>query len=345
MRIYVALVVLTCLINTALASETAQVHQALKETGRHQLNLLVGAPDQQTILPITVVTGSNQGRTLLVLAGVHGSEYAPIVATQRLAVKIAPGDMSGSVIFVHIANLPAYLGRTVYTSPVDGKNLNRLFPGNENGGLSERIAYTLSNELYPLADALLDVHSGDGNEDLRPFWTGYYANAGDADVVAKSKAMAHAFGLPYVVEFQWELKDPRAAIWAGSSAVASGIPSIDVEAGGMGIIDEHAVNAIEQGILRTMAHLSIIDQKFSPPKDQTLIKERHSVKSPEHGSWVSLKAAGQKVSEGELLGYVTDWHGRRIFDARAPIDGLLLLRLSAPPVRKGETLAIVAAAQ
>ena len=86
-------------------------------------------------------------------------------------------------MIVHMANLPAYLGRTIYTSPADGLNLNRLFPGKATGSLSERIAYLLTSELYPLADAVLDVHSGDGNEDLRPSWTGYYAQAGSQDVI------------------------------------------------------------------------------------------------------------------------------------------------------------------
>ena len=288
------------------------------------------------------MNGQSSGPTLLILAGVHGSEYAPILASQRFGMALDPEQLSGVVIIVHMANLPAYLGRTIYTSPVDGLNLNRVFPGNADGSLTERIAHLLTTKLYPLADAVLDVHSGDGNEDLRPFWTGYYAQAGSPDVISKSKAMAFAFGLDYVVPFQWELTDQNDAIWAGSAAVALNIPSIDIEAGGMGVIDDEAVVMIEEGFHRTLAHLGMTDETYPTPRGQKIIFDRQSIKSPVPGSWVALKDAGTTVSEGELLGYVTDWHGRRVFEARSPRDGILMLRLSAPPVHAGETLVVIA---
>lgn len=57
---------------------------------------------------------------------------------------------------------------------------------------------------------------------------------------------------------------------------------------------------------------------------------------------MSLKGAGENVAKGALLGYVTDWYSRRVFDAIAPPEGLILLRLSVPPVRKRETLVVIA---
>lgn len=319
-----------------------EIEAALAATGKHHLEVPVGIGDQSTVLPVTVATGAAPGPTLLVLAGVHGSEYAPIMAAQRFGVALDPKELAGSVIIVHMANLPAYLGRTIYTSPVDGLNLNRLFPGDPSGSLSLRLAHVIATEIYPLADAVLDVHSGDGNEDLRPYWTGYYAQAGGAEVIAKSKAMAFAFGIQHVVPFQWVLKDRSSAIWAGSAAVALGIPSIDIEAGGRGIIDEDAIAKIEEGFHRIVAHLGISKQTYPTPENQRIIFDRESIKAPQDGSWVPVKHAGGDVAEGELLGYVTDLHGRKVFEARSPKDGLLMLILSAPPVRKGETLATIA---
>jgi len=330
----------------SLAGNTvSELHQMMSSVGRHHVELGVGSPDQQTIMPITVLVGPEPGPTLLVLSGTHGSEYSPIVASQRLGVNIDPDDLSGKVLFVHIANMPAYLGRSIYVNPVDGKNLNRVFPGHPEGSLSERLAHLLTHDLYPLADAVLDVHSGDGNEDLYPFWTGYYGKAGNPAVIAKSKAMAMAFGFEHVVEFQWELTDIDAAIWAGSAAVARDIPSIDVEAGGKGIVDPVAVQGIESGIKRVMALLGISKEKHLPPPAPILIKERSWISAPVDGSWMALKPAGTRVLKGETLGYLTDWFGRRLFEAKSPSDGLLLLTLSAPPVRKGETLAVVAKLQ
>ncbi|MEM9623507.1 MAG: M14 family metallopeptidase [Pseudomonadota bacterium] len=336
---------LTCLATLGFAHIAwagTELKDAVKTSGKHHTSIPVTTAEQSTSIPITVVKGESSGKTLLVIAGIHGSEYAPILAGQRFANTLDPASLAGTVIIVHIANLPAYLGRTIYTSPVDGLNLNRLFPGKADGSLSERIAHVLTSQLYPLADAVLDVHSGDGNEDLRPFWTGYYAQAGDPEVIGQSRAMAHAFGLEYIVPFQWELKDPKDAIWAGSAAVAMNIPSIDVEAGGMGIVDDDAVAAIEEGFHRILALMGITQSSYQAPENQKVLFDRQSIKSPVDGSWVALKSAGNPVSDGELLGYVTDLHGRRVFDVRSPKDGLLMLRLSAPPVQEGETLVMVA---
>ena len=324
------------------AHDITHVQTALETEGRHHLELEVASTDQRTTIPLTILTGPKQGPTLLVLSGIHGSEYAPIVASQRLAQTVSPADLSGSVILVHIANMPAYLGRSIYISPSDQKNLNRIFPGRANGTLSDRIAFMLSDKIYPLADAVLDMHSGDGNEDLRPMWVGYYAKAGNPDVIAASKAMAHAFGFAHIVEFQWELTDPALAIWAGSAAVARGIPSIDVEAGGMNVINKDAVVAIQNGVLRIMAHMGIKSTEFPPTGQQHLIRERSWISAPQDGSWVPLVDAGQTVKQNDLIGYLTDWHGRKVFEARAPHSGLLLLTLTAPPTKEGETVAIIA---
>lgn len=327
---------------SAQCDDIAALRNALKETGRHHVNLGVAHPEHSTILPITVIVGKRHGPTLLVLSGVHGSEYAPITASQRLAQEIEPSSVAGNVLFVHITNLPAYLGRAIYTSPADGKNLNRLFPGKPNGSLSERIAFVLTDQIYPLVDAVLDMHSGDGNEDLNPMWVGYYGKAGNQQVIQQSKAMAFAFGFEYIVEFEWQLTDPAKAIWAGSAAIAQGIPSIDVEAGGKNVVNAAALAAIESGVRRVMTHLGMSTQRFPSPPQPTIIRNRTSVTAPQDGSWVTLVQAGDPVAKGALIGYLTDWHGRKLFEARAPHAGLVLLTLTAPPVRAGETLAVIA---
>ncbi|MDG1995413.1 MAG: succinylglutamate desuccinylase/aspartoacylase family protein, partial [Emcibacteraceae bacterium] len=126
----------------------------------------IKSDQNSTIIPITIVNSKKPGPTLVLVAGIHGSEYSPIIALQNLMLRIDPENISGAVIAVHIANMPSYIGRTIYNSPLDGKNLNRSFPGKIHGTITERIAYFLTSEVYPLADAVLDIHSGDGNEQL-----------------------------------------------------------------------------------------------------------------------------------------------------------------------------------
>ena len=131
------------------------------------INVPEGA-DEGTKIPVTVVHGASDGPVLALIAGIHGYEYPPITALQTMRTQVDPATLSGTIILVHIANMPAFLGRTIYYSPVDGKNLNRMFPGDPDGSISQRIAHILTTEVIDQANYLVDLHAGDGNEALRP---------------------------------------------------------------------------------------------------------------------------------------------------------------------------------
>src|ERR1700722_2453669 len=119
-----------------------------------------------TTIPITVFNGAKDGPVLALVAGNHGYEYPPILALQMLRPRINARKLSGAVIMVHVANMPSFLGRTVYFSPLDQKNLNRVYPGRPDGTPSEKIAYAITKHVIEQSDYLLDLHCGDGNESL-----------------------------------------------------------------------------------------------------------------------------------------------------------------------------------
>ena len=100
--------------------------------------------DEGTTIPVSVIHGARPGPVLALTAGVHGQEYTPILALQRVVRDLDPKSLSGTLILVHVANMPSFLRRTIYYSPVDGHNLNRVFPGRPDGTLSERIAHTIT---------------------------------------------------------------------------------------------------------------------------------------------------------------------------------------------------------
>src|SRR5215203_1571889 len=153
--------------------------------------------DQGTTIPISVIHGTKPGPVLALTAGVHGMEYPPILALQRMRASIDPQTLSGTVIMVHVANMPSFMGRTIYYSPADGKNLNRVFPGNADGTLSERIAHVITREVIDRATHVVDLHCGDGNESLRPY--SYWITTGTPEVAAMGKQMALAFGLDHII--------------------------------------------------------------------------------------------------------------------------------------------------
>ncbi|MCY3745498.1 MAG: succinylglutamate desuccinylase/aspartoacylase family protein, partial [Acidobacteria bacterium] len=189
----------------------------------------------------------------------------------------------------------------------------------------------------------MDIHSCDGNEWLRPSYTGYYAEAGGAEVIEKSRRMAIAFGLDPIVEFKGDL-DPSRAIWCGSAAVARGIPSIDVESGEMGLIEDRTIAPIVDGVLSVMRDLGMAPGDPDPTENPLFIRERAYATSEHDGVWEPdpLVKAGQYVAKGARLGVVRDFHGNPLAEIRAPASGMMLILLGTPPVNRGETIAVIA---
>ena len=200
------------------------------ETLRGELSVPGGEDGIESFIPITVHNGAEEGPVLALIAGIHGSEYAPILAMQKLAPLINPSELRGTLVIVHIANMPAFSGRTIYMGPNDLKNLNRSFPGNINGTITDRIAYVIRNEVMMRADYLVDIHAGDGNESLRPSYSAYYGEAGGEEVIEQSRRLVMSFGLGTIVRpvCRFLRFRRRGDLYWSAQAVTLGIPSMDI---------------------------------------------------------------------------------------------------------------------
>lgn len=135
-----------------------------------------------------------------ITAGVHGYEYGPILAGQKLISSIDPQKLAGVVILVQVANMESFVGRMPYVSPVDKKNLNRSFPGSAAGTNTDKVAHFISGKIILRSDCFLDMHSGDAPEDLIPY-AAYYSNPDMQKISAIGKEMAVAMSFNYLVEF------------------------------------------------------------------------------------------------------------------------------------------------
>jgi predicted deacylase len=346
--------IISLLTLVTIAARTAVAEQSTKsirigELGAVEGRLVTGRlevpprADPGTFIPISIATGTRPGPVLALVAGVHGSEFSPILALQRLPARIDSSELAGTVILVHVANIPSFLGRTIYTGPVDGKNLNRLFPGSPDGTLSERIAHVLTSEVLAPADIVVDIHSGDANEDLRP-WTGYYANFGSPEVIARSRDLAVAFGIDYIVQFPFVPEAPDRSTYTGAAAVSLGKASFDVEVGRLGLVEPGNVERIVEGLLSVMRHLRMIDGEPAPSKSPWFIERRVSVTAEEDGIFHPVVTAGEFVRAGMPMGRVTDFHASPQQDLRAPETGVILGMIASPPVRKGDTLVTIGVA-
>jgi hypothetical protein len=143
-------------------------------------------------------------------------------------------ELSGTVILVQVANLPSFVHRTVYRGPWDQKNLNRVFPGHPHGTASERIAYAITTNVIDQCDALVDMHSGDANEALRPY--SYWNKLGVDDAVDdRARDLALAFGLDHIVVDRGRPRDRGASIFCANTAQVRGKPALTTEAGEVGV--------------------------------------------------------------------------------------------------------------
>lgn len=299
--------------------------------------------DSATFIPITVFHGSNEGPVLSLIAGIHGSEYSPILSMQELPALLDASQMSGTLIIVHIANMPAFTGRTIYFGPQDLKNLNRSFPGKADGTVTERIAHALTTHVIKPADYVIDIHSGDGNESLRPSYSAYYAEAGGEEVIRESERIAVAFGLETVVQFGGSYDSVDKAIYTSAQAVTLGIPAMDVESGELGIIDDVFIDPITDGALNVMRELDMIAGDPELPANPLFVAERARIYSEHTGIWYSdpLVQTGDYVTEGTRLGHITDYHGNELQTIYAPGSGVLLILFGTPPVNEGDNIVVV----
>jgi predicted deacylase len=295
--------------------------------------------DAGASIPFTIVRGKTAGPVLLLVAGTHGAEYVPIVALQRLRGAIDPATLTGTILMVHVANMPSFLGRTVYYSPADGKNLNRVFPGKADGTLSERIAEAITREFIARATHVVDLHCGDGNESLRPYT--YWITTGDPTVAEASRGMALAFGLDRIVVDGARPTDPAASLYLSNTAVTRGKPALTTETGGLGVVDEESLKLVERGVAGLLRHLGMRDEGPALVVAPTLLERNEVLRSGSTGLFYGTVQRGQRVAKDDKIGHVTDFHGKMLEQIRAPFDGEILYVIGTPPINKGEPIAMI----
>ena len=296
--------------------------------------------DTATRIPITIVRGAQSGPTLALIAGTHGSEVAPIIALQRVRTMIDPAALRGTVLIVHVANMPSFLGRTIYYSPIDRKNLNRVYPGKPDGTVSERIAYAITNQIIERADYLVDLHAGDGNESLRPYsyWSPLGLNA-RADSIARE--MALAFGSDHIVVDTARPRDVRASVYTQNTAQLRGKPAITTETGYLGIPAEDMVQRNVDGVFRLLRYLRMVPGDVELVRNPLFFDRTEVLRSPATGVWLAKVERGQSVQKGALVGILTDFFGATQAEIRAPFGGIVLYVVATPAMSQGEPLGMI----
>jgi predicted deacylase len=334
---------LLCLsASTAFAQQSLTVASVTAAPGTiasGALTIAARSGEQGTTVPFTIINGREPGPVLALVSGTHGMEYVPIVASQRLRTEIDPATLKGAIILVHVANMPSFLGRTIYYSPVDGKNLNRVFPGKADGTLSERIAEAITREVIARATHVVDLHCGDGNESLRPYT--YWITTGDPAVAESARGMALAFGLDHIVKDSERPLDAAASVYLSNTAITRGKPALTTETGGMGLVDEESIALVRRGVFGLLRHLGMRSDGPAPVGSAVWIERNEVLRAGTTGIFYAEVERGHTIAKGARLGRITDFHGKTLEEVRAPFDGEILYVVATPPVSKGEPVAMI----
>ncbi|MCL5115785.1 MAG: succinylglutamate desuccinylase/aspartoacylase family protein [Firmicutes bacterium] len=291
-------------------------------------------PGTEIRLPYTDVQGVAPGPTLLVTGGVHGGEYPGIESAIRFARDLDPNRVKGRVLVIHLSNPPAFFAKRQYVSPLDEKNLNRVFPGDPDGSPTERVAAVIMEALAQ-ADFWVDLHGGDIHEALVPFTI--YSDRGGKEVVRQAEAMARAYGIEHILE--------SSSIAGGSYAAAAeqGIPAILAESGQVGQLDEEAVRVHLSGLQRLMVHLGLWEGEVGSRVAEPIMRRFAWVTSPKSGFFYRVIRPGDHVIAGQVGAVIHDAFGDPIAEIPVPQDGVVLFTVTSLAINAGDPLFAVAA--
>ncbi|MBZ5728465.1 MAG: succinylglutamate desuccinylase/aspartoacylase family protein [Acidobacteriia bacterium] len=321
-----------------IAVGTAAARPGQKATGVIRVPAGVDAGVE---IPVIVIQGAKPGPTLALLAGAHGTEYASIIALEKLARSTDPAALSGALIVVPLLNVASFLQKVPHLNPVDGKNMNRLYPGKADGTQTERALWAVTRQVLDTCDYLIDYHGGDLDENLRRY--SYWADTGNGRLDAASRAMVLAFGLDHIIIQRNRPGDPNPsrATTITRQAQNMGKPSIAVEAGHAGTTAAGDVDALVGGTENVMRQLKMLPGTAAPVEHPLWIGRYSVIASDRDGIFYPLAVPEAYVTKGMTIGYVTDFFGEKIWEVTAPVSGVIIYIGAVPSMKKGDNVAYI----
>src|SRR5437667_8814538 len=313
---------------------TATAARGQKATGTIEVP---AGSDAALSIPVAVFHGAKPGPVLALVAGAHGTEYTSIIALEKLIVTLNLAEISGTVIIVPLINIQSFEQKVPHLNPIDRKSMNRFYPGKIDGTQTERASYVITKQVVEQCDHLIDLHGGDLDESLRPY--SYWTKTGNEKQDQISHEMVLAFGLDHIIISADRPKDPQASRYLENTATMRGKPSITAEAGHAGTVETDELNALVNGCLNVMRYLKMLPGAPSVIEHPIWIEKVVTLASEQTGIFYPLVKRGTYVEQGMKIGYVTDYVGKIIFEARAPVTGIVLYLCAVPSMTKGATIA------
>lgn len=278
--------------------------------------------------PVALLTGAN-----------HGDEYEGPLALVALAAELQAQDVSGTVIIIPFMNFPAFLAGT-RVSPIDAVNMNRAFPGRPDGTATQKIADYFQRVLLPMADVVLDFHSGGKTLDFIPFAASHALD--DPEQQARCRAARDAFNAPFSIE----MREIDALGMYDDAVETQGKTFVTTELGGGGSATPYTAAIARKGVRNLLIHAGILRGTLDIAPSRMLSQEDdRCFHFTNHGGLVDFAVSlGQTVAKGDLIARIWDTQHTGVppRETFAQMDGLLTARHHPGLIQSGDCLAVLA---
>jgi predicted deacylase len=301
--------------------------KALKPASRHALKMELDTLE----IPFHALAGVATGPRILLIAGVHGDEYEGVAALHDVVHELDPQLMTGLVVVVPVANPQAFHAGT-RRNPVDFGDLNRAFPGDTSGTMTQRLAAMLFEEFVLGSDAFLSLHGWSKEATVIPYAE---YSLGEGPVEEKSRAAALHLDMEYLHPYFW----PAGVL--GDAAIRHGIAAVETEVGGMGTITDQGQAVTRSIILRFLEFWGVVTSGTAPVTDnkhRQKIVDHDDIFAGRAGLFRSNVEIGQQVSQGELVGRTFGLGGQLLEEHRVPCPGIVAILRTNSSVQPGDRL-------
>ena len=288
-------------------------------------------------IPIAVIKNGD-GPTALIFGGNHGDEFEGPVTLMNMARALNPEQVQGRIIFVPLLNRPAVEAGT-RLSPIDGRNMNRAFPGERNDTITGIIAHYAAHMLIPMSDLVVDIHSGGRSNHFLPLVSMHQLS--DDKQMKKMIDTAMAWGAPYVFVY----RDIGGEGLLPGYAESLGKVTLGTEIGGASQFGKEMLAIADRGVRNMLKYTGILEGKLespsSPPQVVAADLREDYIMAPVSGIFEPFYELGEHVEAGQALGQIHSLEDpfREPQSVLAQTSGMLITRRSFPLTKQGDCIA------
>lgn len=277
-------------------------------------------------VPIIIERAVEPGPVILITSGIHGDEINGVEIVRQLIAKKINRPKIGTIICVPVVNIFGFLD--MKRAFPDGRDLNRVFPGNPRGSLASRFAYQFVKKILPVADLCLDFHTGGASR-----FNVAQVRIDPLDV--NSMKYATIFNAPFTLHSKVISKSYRATCSRMNKS------TILFEGGKSKVSDKEIAREGVYGTMRVLSHLEMLGDMFTvpeAPEPSVLVESTRWMRAKYSGLLHTKVICGERLEEGQHIATITDPYGKFRHVVKAKDEGYVINVNEASLVYQGDAI-------